>query len=523
MATSIAQHRAVPHDPQIALPIHLPADTAEQRALRRVGHKAVASRRPKPNPLQTDWTAEGFDAPPVQITPKAARPKRADDCKPTGLRRLSARLLQTDRVVENFDGLPAGVGPSQVLAAVKAAAPRLGLPQRLVHGVDWLFKFTQPQDWEKGTRPIVWPSADTQRQELSISSSQARALNRDLIDFGLITMKDSPNGKRWGTRDKPVGGHITEAYGFDLSPLAVRYLEFVRLGEEARAERAEMRRLRRLATIARNGITQLIATAAEYGIEDEDWPALKDEAQRLREGVRQAELTGEAAVGVAGLQRRERTLRELVQNRLAAAAMSLETDDRSLQEPSPESVETTPKGAENRLHQYSYKLPRDPQEDTVVARQDRKADGGDAATAEPVTDREPQKLPEKAAHWRDAAAHANSGGDLGVAPDELVQLAPRLRQYLHRPEPTWPEIVEAANWLRGELGVSQSLWGEACVVMGSRYHAAIAVAIISAKPASHFRTTAGGYFHGMVKKAKAGELNLERTIWALRKERAKRK
>jgi hypothetical protein len=35
---------------------------------------------------------------------------------------------------------------------------------------------------------------------------------------------------------------------------------------------------------------------------------------------------------------------------------------------------------------------------------------------------------------------------------------------------------------------------------------AIALAIVSAKPAEHFRTTPGGYFHGIVTKAKTGRL-----------------
>jgi len=98
---------------------------------------------------------------------------------------------------------------------------------------------------------------------------------------------------------------------------------------------------------------------------------------------------------------------------------------------------------------------------------------------------------------------------------ELVRLAPRLRAYLATPVPTWPEVVNAADWLRGDLGVSQPLWGEACLAFG-REQAAIAVAIVSAKPAGHFRSSPGGYFHGMVAKAKAGELNLARTIWGLR-------
>jgi replication initiation protein RepC len=107
------------------------------------------------------------------------------------------------------------------------------------------------------------------------------------------------------------------------------------------------------------------------------------------------------------------------------------------------------------------------------------------------------------------------GTVLRLSTDELMRLAPRLRPYLTTPAPGWPDLVDAADWLRGELGVSKSLWGEACLAMG-REEAAIAVAIVSAKPAGHFRSSPGGYFHGMVAKAKAGELNLARTIWGLR-------
>ena len=102
-----------------------------------------------------------------------------------------------------------------------------------------------------------------------------------------------------------------------------------------------------------------------------------------------------------------------------------------------------------------------------------------------------------------------------ISTGELTFLAPRLRSYLKTTAPGWRDIVDAADYLRGELGVSKSLWGEACVAMG-REEAAIAIAIVSAKPAEHFRTSPGGYFHGMVTKAKAGELNLARTIWGLR-------
>ena len=116
---------------------------------------------------------------------------------------------------------------------------------------------------------------------------------------------------------------------------------------------------------------------------------------------------------------------------------------------------------------------------------------------------EPRKRPEK------EMVH-------GIAPDELVRLAPKLKPYLRRPNPTWPEIIDAADWLRHDLDVSKPLWGDACLAMG-RELAAVALAIVSTKEAEHFRTSPGGYFHGMVAKARAGDLHLERTVWALRR------
>ena len=104
----------------------------------------------------------------------------------------------------------------------------------------------------------------------------------------------------------------------------------------------------------------------------------------------------------------------------------------------------------------------------------------------------------------------------GIAPDELVRLAPKLKPYLRRSNPTWPDLIDAADWLRHDLGVSKPLWGDACLAMG-RELAAVALAIVSTKAAEHFRTSPGGYFHGMVAKAKAGELHLERTVWAMRR------
>jgi len=431
---------------------------------------------------------------------ESAREAHGEGCAgaPTGFRRLTPSLLRADRTAEAFDGLPDGVTvPGQLLAAFKAAAPRLGLAPRLVHAVDWLFRFTQPQDWGRGGRPIVWPSAGMQQDSLDLSPSQTKALNRALIEAGVVTMKDSPNGKRYGVRDR--AGQITEAYGFDLAPIATRHAEFVRLAEEARAERAEMGRLRRRATIARKGITQILETAAEYGLAGEDWASLARETRILANALKKVERPDEMTLGVESLERRQRSARERLENLLS----------RAMAEPS-EKADSDPLGPENRPHQNTYNPTLNPQSDTVIANEGCSAPAGEVVPTQAAP--EPSPAPQAA---KPARPERVEGTVLKLSTEELVRLAPRLRPYLTVPTLTWPALVDAADWLRGELGVSKSLWGEACLAMG-REEAAIAVAIVSAKPAGHFRSSPGGYFHGMVAKAKAGELNLARTIWGLR-------
>jgi replication initiation protein RepC len=167
----------------------------------------------------------------------------------------------------------------------------------------------------------------------------------------------------------------------------------------------------------------------------------------------------------------------------------------------PESVNQDPKGAENGPHQYTYKPNPDPEQDTVIAQEQSSRPGGEAVAPAPTPAR--RDPPE-------------TGRVLKLAPDELVKLAPRLKSWLQRPDPAWPDVVDAAAFLRSDLGVSKSLWGEACRAMG-REQAAVAIAIVSTKDPAHFRTTAGGYFHGMVTKARAGQLNLDRTLWGMRR------
>ena len=223
--------------------------------------------------------------------------------------------------------------PGQLLAAFKAAAPRLGLAPRLVHAVDWLFRFTQPQDWGRGGRPIVWPSASMQQEALGLSPTQVKALNRALIEAGLITMKDSPNGKRYGKRD----GQEAHRRGLWLRSVADRRapcgIRAAGRGGQggARGDAAGCAGGRRSPATASPRSSRRRPNTASQG---EEWTRLARDSRDLTRALRTVERPEEMALGVESLERRQRSARERLENLLCRVAAE-----------APEAVDSDPLGA----------------------------------------------------------------------------------------------------------------------------------------------------------------------------------
>ena len=168
---------------------------------------------------------------------------------PARIRAAGARRLTLDMRVrldqaDGFIGAPIGTAkPLTYLAAFQEAEPYLGLPAHAFKLVSWLVRQTRPQDWERGSRPIAWPSARRQQEFLGLSPAGVKNLNRALFEAGLFVIRDNEQGKRYGRRGPD--GRIVEAFGFDLAPLALRYEEFIRIAAAARVERERMKELRR--------------------------------------------------------------------------------------------------------------------------------------------------------------------------------------------------------------------------------------------------------------------------------------
>jgi replication initiation protein RepC len=321
-------------------------------------------------------------------------------------------------------------------------------------------------------------------------------------------MRDSPNGKRYGRRGPQ--GRIIEAYGFDLSPIASRFAEFQAVAQAGRDERARLQGLRRRATIARNGIRQLLETAVEQRITGGEWDACHEVAGLASRGVAGRRNSEEMEMAVATLEQAQSEMRHFLEVALGAGRDSQTTDGGK-------AVDNNPKQPENWPHITTTNHLLNPK-DTVIA-PGKSGVGADSTYRPARTNERPTKRGFAQGlnniKQESGSTRTDSGSLLKITPAELTRLAPRLKPYLRDASPKWPEIIEAADWLRDEMGISKSIWGDACLTMG-REHAAIAVAIVSVKPPSHFRGSPGSYFHGMVSKARSGELHLARTVWGMR-------
>ena len=102
-----------------------------------------------------------------------------------------------------------------------------------------------------------------------------------------------------------------------------------------------------------------------------------------------------------------------------------------------------------------------------------------------------------------------------------LEICSGLRELCSSGRPSAEELIEAAEYLSGQVGVSCHAWSQACVVLG-RLQAAVAVIVMASRlergAAIRFRDV---YFRSLIERGARNTLFLDRSLYALRDSRSR--
>lgn len=390
------------------------------------------------------------------------------------VRRLADAQWASARLVESYQGLPEGVSKAMLLDRFERAAPRLDIGEGLVRLVRALVRVTQERDWTGGIfRPIAWPSNDMLGEELQRSRTAVQSLIRAAVRAGLVHMKDSGNGKRYGYRGDR--GEIVEAFGFDLSPLGARWDQFADLAAARGIEQARRRHLRLKVSEIRREIRTVCADALERDYDGYDWQRAVDLA--------------------SGRLPRSPTLPDLESLEAQFLGLLSAVDKAWLE--AREAVESEPTGSKSGAQKEPTTEP--PAERATYS-----------AFREGVVADRPSPGPEPSSS---SAPISEEVIPLSLVLEATPEIHPMLEDVAAA---EWEDLVAAAYQATTLLGINLSAWREARETMG-RNRAAIAVATILARWRSgEINSSCGGYLRAMCERERSGDLHLMPSLYGLR-------
>lgn len=370
---------------------------------------------------------------------------------PFGRQPVTAGLLATQALAE----APA---PDQapdkwaLLRDLTTARASFGVSDRDLAVLSALLSFHRGKELADDDALIVFPSnAALSERAHGMAESTLRRHLAALVRAGLILRRDSPNGKRYATRDR--SGTLERAFGFDLRPLLVQSPRIADAAETARRDALALRRLREMVVIRLRDAAKLIVWAEETGRHVPD--ALL-----------------EAAAGMQRALRRKPDSTLLTQ--LAASAETLLTQARRLTD----TEEMDGNDVENERHQQNSN-PEPHESDSCCEQQ--KVLGSDQA--------EPS-IP------------------LGL----VLKAAPDIRDYAPEGIRSWRDLVAVAGFVRPMLGISADAWDQARRNMGDTV-AAVTLACMLQRAEAIARP--GGYLRSLTEKAGQGAFSPGPMVMAL--------
>ncbi|WP_367278296.1 plasmid replication protein RepC [uncultured Roseobacter sp.] len=420
--------------------------------------------------------------------------------RPTGWRKASANLAVTEQLAKA--GERVAVPKSEAIVAVKRVGAHLGLKASDLLLLDTLGAFTQPQDWEERRRPIVWASNAYLMEQTGFSLSALKRHARRLAEVGVIAFKDSPNGKRWGRRNDD--GHIIEAYGFDLSPMAARVEEFTELYGRVQAERELCQRLKRQITVARRMIRARIEAALQGALSG-SWTQYLARFEGLLTRLPRSNATSEALEQILAW---FAELQDRVEHAYLKASRNddlVENTSENVEQVTEQTQKMNPKEVNSGSH-----IPTTNQLHPVTCNRSETEQAAAVAPGNPTFVPIERSKPEEEGveEPKPLRGVAVDVATVMQACPEFAFWARNMGGYVR----DWGDLYRIAGDLKKIIGISDHAWLAAQEVMGKQM-AAAAMALVFDKHAKGEVSSAGGYLRGMTEKAGAGELHLERSFY----------
>lgn len=431
----------------------------------------------------------------------------------TGWRKPTPGLVVAEQHAQAGELL--SIPKSQAIVAIKKVAAVIGLKSQDLLLLDTFGAMTQTQDWEQGRRPIVWASNNFLMDQTGFSLATLRRHVRRLCEIGVISMKDSPNGKRYGSRD--ADGVIVEAYGFDLAPLAARTEEFEALHAQLLEERQFCKSLRSTITVTRRVIRAKIEKALECRLRG-PWRELQDEFSQMLERLPKRTAGPNKLLNVIDS---FKALQDRVENAFHASfdwpdrSGAVETNEAFPVDPNVAYIcqNMVPKGVTSETYILTTNKPNN-----VNSNSFQKSHAVRAAQelSLPTEVESPEEIDldiEWSTHTRKQRSNIDIPTLMRTCP-QFAELARGMEGYIR----DWTDVHRAAGKIRLMVGITETAWNVAHKTLGPAI-AAAALALIYDKHAAGEVTSPGGYLRGMVKKAVAGELHLDRSFYGRLNER----
>lgn len=313
---------------------------------------------------------------------------------------------------------------------------------------------------------MVWPSNDYLVERTGLSERSVRYGIRGLVERKLVTPKDSANGKRFAIKKDGV---ISDAFGFDLSPLYARRGEWAEKLMELQTERDRIRRLYDEITICRRAAEEALdALRADF---QEHWrPELGEKLQEVNGRIPNRRAGSSESV-LGAILDEVRALRSSAEEAFYNAA----NDGSHCRH-----IETTNES---------------PQESSLSKPSKEVEDGENPSPK--------RALP---------------GLKL------ILEACPAAAEYSPHDIASEADLVAAGRYIRGALGAHESAWNEAAELLGPVRAAIVVVITLQlhvddvASGKNHIKNP-GGYFRALMRLVATGRMNLQTELLTMSRRR----